>query len=133
MNTKHVREPGLVIESLANRFITAISSAIVYPMRIVWAFLILSNVAVLSSAALAATKENLGTLTVSDVLLRPNFTTGSSDIEDRGFNIGESSLAVQWALNDQFSGHMRVGPRSLIAPPVHYKKTVASDVVLVEA
>jgi hypothetical protein len=97
-----------------------------FAMRFFWLFFI-------STVSLAATKESLGTLSVSDVLLRPNFTTGSSKLEERGFNLGESSLAVTWSLNDKFSGTIRLGPRSLIAPPAHYTATVNSDITMVEA
>jgi hypothetical protein len=83
--------------------------------------------------AVAAPKENLGTLSVSDVLLRPNFSIVSPG--NTGFNIGESSIAVQWTLNDNFSGHVRLGSRELVNEPARYVSNadLGTDIMLVEA
>lgn len=75
--------------------------------------------------------ENLGRLKVSDVLLRPEFTL--KEPQKGAFSLGDSSLAVEWDLRDEFSGVIRVGPRSLLNPLAHFTDTVNSDIVLVEA
>lgn len=81
-----------------------------------------------------ADKENLGTLSISDVLLRPQFTAAPLGVASRGFTIGESSLAVKWDYENIFSGHVRIGSEDLVAPPAHYTQTVNSNqLTMVEA
>src|SRR4051812_41284899 len=81
-----------------------------------------------------AAKENLGTLSISDILLRPQFTVAPQDVASRGFTIGESSLAVKWTYESTFSGHVRIGSQDLVAPPAHYVKAVdGNNMIMVEA
>lgn len=83
--------------------------------------------------SLASPIENLGSISVSELLLRPNVTFGSPGIGQRGFNIGESSVSFLWSLDEQLSGHVRVGPRTLINPPAHYSSQSKPDLDAVEA
>src|SRR4051812_37580779 len=80
-----------------------------------------------------AVAENLGTLFVSAVLLRPNFTMVHPGTAS--FNSGESSIAVQWTLNDNFSGHVRIGCRELINQPGRFisDADLGTDLQLAEA
>lgn len=81
-----------------------------------------------------AAKENLGTLSISDVLLRPSFTAAPEDTAARGFSIGESSVAMKWALDESFSGHVRLGSEELVAPPRRFVEIVdPNHIVMVEA
>ncbi len=96
----------------------------------VWSLVIFTLV--YPAAALAT--ENLGTLSISDVLLRPSFTVTPTGVSQPGFTIGESSLAVQWKLDESYSGHIRLGSEDLVAPPAHYVAMVDSEKVeMVEA
>jgi hypothetical protein len=89
---------------------------------------------ILASSLAWAEKENLGTLSISDVLLRPQFTAAPSSVASKGFTIGESSLAVKWDYENVFSGHVRIGAQDLIGPPAHYTQTVnANSLAMVEA
>lgn len=81
--------------------------------------------------SLELSKETLGQLDVSDVLLRPNFQLLESS---RGaFSLGESSFEVTWRLDEALSGHFRVGSRPLINQPARYSDSVNNDLMLVEA
>ena len=81
--------------------------------------------------SLELSKETLGQLDVSDVLLRPNFQLVESS---RGsFSLGESSFEVTWSLDEALSGHFRVGSRPLINQTARYSDSVNNDLMLVEA
>jgi hypothetical protein len=75
--------------------------------------------------------EDIGQLKILDLLLRPNFVL--SEPKSGAFSIGESSVALQWDLEEKFSGVIRIGPRSLLNPVARYQPTVNDDVTLVEA
>lgn len=87
-----------------------------------------------ATGAGATEKETLGTLSVSDILLRPSFLVAPQSVIDRGFNLGESSFAVKWEYEKSFSGHFRVGPESLVDVPAHYvQPRDPSQITIVEA
>jgi hypothetical protein len=89
---------------------------------------------ILAPALAYAESENLGTLSISDVLLRPQFTAAPKDVAARGFTIGESSIGVKWDYEKVFSGHVRIGSQDLAAPPVHYNQTFdPNNLQMVEA
>ena len=84
--------------------------------------------------ALAAEKDNLGTLSVSDILLRPSFLVAPASNPDRGFSLGESSFAVKWTYENMYSAHFRIGPETLVDPPAHFISQVdPNQVAIVEA
>lgn len=78
-----------------------------------------------------ADKESLGALSVSDLTLRPTFLVAPPSMTDRGFGLGESSFAVQWVYEHMYSAHARVGPESLVLPPVYYVPSVNPEAMAV--
>lgn len=88
-----------------------------------------------------AERENLGTLSISDILLRPSFLVAPASVLGRGFTLGESSFAVKWTYvagdrvsETVYSGHFRVGPEALVGPPAHYVQSVdPNQIAIVEA
>lgn len=79
----------------------------------------------------AVMREDIGELKIHDLLLRPSFLLREPG---RGeFSFGESSVALRWELEQKFAGVIRIGPRSLINPSVHYSSEVTDDVLLAEA
>jgi hypothetical protein len=94
----------------------------------------LSLLVLLAPVLAFAEAENLGTLSISDVLLRPQFTAAPKDVAARGFSIGESSIGVKWDYEKIFSGHVRIGSQDLAAPPAHYNATFdPNNLQMVEA
>lgn len=82
-------------------------------------------------ASAAILREDIGVLKIQDLLLRPNFLMSES--HETGFSLGESSVALRWELGESFGGVIRIGPRTLLNPLIHYIKKVPDDVTLVEA
>lgn len=90
----------------------------------------ISLICIPMSARAIVLREDIGELTIHDLLLRPNFmlaepSTGS-------FSIGESSFALRWELESKFVGVVRIGPRTLLNPTARYSPTVEDDIMLVE-
>lgn len=95
------------------------------------ACLVLLLIGSITVHSLELSKETLGQLDVSDVLLRPNFQLVESS--RGGFSLGESSFEVTWRLDESLSGHFRVGSRQLINQAARYSDSVNDDLMLVEA
>lgn len=83
------------------------------------------------TSALELSKETLGQLEVSDILLRPNFQLQES--RKGSFSLGESSFEVTWGLDESLAGHFRVGSRSLVGQAARYSDVLNNDLMFVEA
>ena len=97
-----------------------------------WNFLISILTLGCSFASVSMAQEQLGTLSVSDLTLRPQ---GFYREQQEGeFVLGESSVGILWTLDDRLSSKFRIGAHSLRGKPKLYADTKSeSDIDLVEA
>ncbi len=75
--------------------------------------------------------DNLGTLRLSDLLVRPSFYLREPSRAQ--FVAGESTLGVEWLYDSTLRAQMRVGSAQLIGQPSRFSEDVESDLALIEA
>jgi len=84
------------------------------------------------TAPVALASEPLGVLRLEDVTLRPQAVFGEK--KQGQFELGESSAALAWHLDDSLSAKFRFGAHALRGKPAFYKDTKSkNDLDLLEA
>lgn len=79
----------------------------------------------------AQAREKLGVLSVEDIFLRPYFLVREG--QEAEFGLGETSLALSWFKSQDLGGIVRLGPRELINPMIHFSDEVKNELTIIEA
>lgn len=75
--------------------------------------------------------EKVGELRVEDLTIRPTFKL--VEPKKAQFQVGDSSAAFRFRLNESINALVRVGPKSLMAPMARYSDSTSDELGLVEA
>ncbi|MCB0412467.1 MAG: hypothetical protein KDD22_08070, partial [Bdellovibrionales bacterium] len=73
------------------------------------------------STAFAESRENLGRLSMEEVLVQPYFL--SQERGEGGFSWGDSQAALRWEMEQTLSAHFRIGDLSLLNRQSFYDPT----------
>jgi hypothetical protein len=78
----------------------------------------------------AAITEQLGTVGVTDLLIKPYFLL--SEPQKGEFKLGDSSVQMTWRMDQNFQSSFRIGPKSLRNTMIHFEDEADDSIGIVE-